>query len=325
MVIVVLFLRDFCETSSFLKVIWFIKELLGYVFVLVPIGLIIMLSVDFAKNVIAGREDDMKKNLNVAIKRLIMSVIIFFIPTVVSVVMSLVDDSGLLISMKFDVYYDCIENANKEEIDRIVLEEKEEKQGEQENRVDVYVPDIDTSNSDYGTSSLGNVDSLLSAADNVWNTIVNGDKYFTYNANTYHQIPITGSQCDCSSLVSWILYEAGYEDFEGKQRKTWELYDTDWNELYGWEEISISKGENITDKVKPGDVVVRVPINNGKAGSGHVNFVARVEGKDIYVYDCGSSGLVKNGVYSNGIKSSWFFKGENGNARHAGKIIRVAK
>ena len=42
-------------------------------------GLIVMVSIDFGKNVIAGKEDDMKKNLGIAIKRVIFCAILFLV------------------------------------------------------------------------------------------------------------------------------------------------------------------------------------------------------------------------------------------------------
>ena len=56
-------------------------------------GLIVMISIDFAKNVIAGKDDDMKKNLSLAIKRIIYCVAMFLVPTIVDATMGLLGDS----------------------------------------------------------------------------------------------------------------------------------------------------------------------------------------------------------------------------------------
>lgn len=56
-----LFLREFCETSGVLKVILFIYELIKIVRFVVPIGLIVMVAVDLAKNVVSGKDKAMKK------------------------------------------------------------------------------------------------------------------------------------------------------------------------------------------------------------------------------------------------------------------------
>lgn len=100
------------EISAVLKVIYFIKELLRIVCIIVPILLIVMLFVDFIKNVIASGEDDMKKNLNLVIKRIIMSMGLFLLPTIISFSFTLLGDIGV-------PYAKCLEDANLDNIARI--------------------------------------------------------------------------------------------------------------------------------------------------------------------------------------------------------------
>lgn len=144
-----LFLREFCDTSSVLKVIMFAKELIKIIFVLVPIGLIIMTSIDIAKNIISGKEDDMKKNVNIAIKRVIMAVIVFFIPTIVSVVNGLVEEST---NGSF-LYNECLDNANSDFIKDMENEEITEKELEKLNRQENQTSDIIKTNTTTGTAS----------------------------------------------------------------------------------------------------------------------------------------------------------------------------
>lgn len=118
------FLGNVCEISAVLKVIYFVSELLNIVFVVVPIGLIVMMSVDFMKNVIAGKEEDMKKNFNLAIKRVIMTVGLFLVPTIVEFVVLLLGDIGV-------PYTDCLTNATLDKIavyEQKEIAEKEEKE-----------------------------------------------------------------------------------------------------------------------------------------------------------------------------------------------------
>ena len=95
---------DACTEPSILKVILFIKTLLRVVLFIVPMGLIIMVSVDFGKNIIAQNTDDMKKNLQLAIKRILYCVVLFLVPTIVEATMSMFDKFGL-------DYAACISNA----------------------------------------------------------------------------------------------------------------------------------------------------------------------------------------------------------------------
>lgn len=128
---------DACTNSSILKIILFIKELLKIVFILLPIGLIIMISVDLAKNVISGKIEDMKKNVNIALKRVMMAVIVFFIPTIVGFAIGLLgnDDTS---------YTSCINNATTEKIQFYQQLEETQREEELANRITTAVPDIST-------------------------------------------------------------------------------------------------------------------------------------------------------------------------------------
>lgn len=105
-----------CDNIMFLKVMSFIKILLDIVFFVVPMGLIVMVSLDFAKNVISGREDDMKKNFNLVIKRLIYAVALFLVPTIVEFAIN-----GL---GSFNVEYEDCFNVTKKEISAKIAEQK---------------------------------------------------------------------------------------------------------------------------------------------------------------------------------------------------------
>lgn len=71
---------DGCATI--LGVVYFIRELLNIVLFLIPIALIVMLSIDFLKGVISF-DDGNKKVINFVVKRIIYTVVIFLIPSVV--------------------------------------------------------------------------------------------------------------------------------------------------------------------------------------------------------------------------------------------------
>ena len=67
-----------------------------------------MIGIDIFKNVIAQKEEDMKKNLSLAIKRVIYCICLFFVPTIVSLMLHLVNNS--ITSLDAD-YSGCIENT----------------------------------------------------------------------------------------------------------------------------------------------------------------------------------------------------------------------
>lgn len=70
---------------------YLIDKILQYPRIIVPILVIIFGILDFAKAVIAGKEDDMKKAQKTFIKRLVIGVAFFFIPIFVDIIMDLAD------------------------------------------------------------------------------------------------------------------------------------------------------------------------------------------------------------------------------------------
>lgn len=141
---------DFCDNSNVLKIIMFAIELLRIIFVVIPIGLIIMVSVDLAKNVIAGREDDMKKNVNIALKRVLMAFLVFFIPSIVGFVINGLGNNDV-------GYFDCITIANKKKIAEQEKIEKEQKEEERNNRVNQNIDDINQENIHSSSNGSGNI------------------------------------------------------------------------------------------------------------------------------------------------------------------------
>ena len=60
----------------------------------IPLLLIIFGMIDFAKGVIASKEDEIKAGQHTFIKRIISAVLVFFVATIVQLVIGLVDDKN---------------------------------------------------------------------------------------------------------------------------------------------------------------------------------------------------------------------------------------
>ena len=71
-VIVLLFFDlSSCGPAELLKVIYFVKILLEMVLFIVPIGLILFISIDFAKAMISSNSSEQSKTVNIVIKRIV--------------------------------------------------------------------------------------------------------------------------------------------------------------------------------------------------------------------------------------------------------------
>lgn len=98
-----------CGPSFLLKIILFVRNLLDIAKFLIPMGLIVIISIDFAKSVISSKEDEMKKNFNLAIKRLLFAVFLFLVPTVIDATMGILDKNDVKLAV-------CYENVSSEAI-----------------------------------------------------------------------------------------------------------------------------------------------------------------------------------------------------------------
>ena len=98
-----------CGGTDVLKIIEFVNTLLDIVLFIIPMALIVMVIVDFAKNVIAGRDDEMKKNMNIAFKRILFCAALFLINPLVSFVINFVGENS-------ETYLKCIEIASSDDV-----------------------------------------------------------------------------------------------------------------------------------------------------------------------------------------------------------------
>ena len=70
----------------------YINEGLKYIRIFVPILLLVLVAVDFLKAAFSSSEDAMKKTQAKTIKRIVIAVIIFFVPTIVNLILNLTND-----------------------------------------------------------------------------------------------------------------------------------------------------------------------------------------------------------------------------------------
>lgn len=84
-------LFDWCGQSGVKDVMSAVKQVIEIIRIIVPIGLIIMTTLDVIKKVINPDDKDGQKKI---LQRLIAAIIIFFIPTIISLVFKIADISN---------------------------------------------------------------------------------------------------------------------------------------------------------------------------------------------------------------------------------------
>lgn len=103
-----------CENPDVLRVILFFKIILNIVRIAIPIGLIIIGTLDFSKAMISSDENDQKKNFKLFGNRLLYAALIFLVPWIVEVVLI------FLGSFSQDLNFaECITNADSAKIEEL--------------------------------------------------------------------------------------------------------------------------------------------------------------------------------------------------------------
>ena len=147
-------------------------------------------------------------------------------------------------------------------------------------------------------------ESFLMTAENVWKYVFKSRDDFYYDDGHIKAIPfnlnfllpgnnggayIRSRNIDCSSLICDILYEYGYNEFQGSQLDTRTLYNRaqTYANKYGWQCINNVAPSDLRTTVKDGDIVVY---------PGHTFMIKRVKKnkdgsvKDVVTYDAGDIG-----------------------------------
>lgn len=119
-----------CADNAVFSIVYLIKTFMTIAFIVIPIIIIVMISLDFAKNVISGSTDDMNKRQKIAVKRIIYAIFAFFIPAIVNLLMSIIYNNVDTTSQ--EGFLSCWENATKDNVAQCNLEADGQRQADDE-------------------------------------------------------------------------------------------------------------------------------------------------------------------------------------------------
>ena len=139
-------------------------------------------------------------------------------------------------------------------------------------------------------SSGGGNEEFLAVATRLWINVRVSGRFSRYTLNGI-SVPPPGPFMDCSTFVSWALYVYGYRSFRGFQHNTAQFMAINWNARYGWERIRVAPGQNVTNILQPGDILVRrAPV----ARTGHINIIHSVVDGRVYGYGVGNARVMQD-------------------------------
>lgn len=110
---------NICNSSGVLRLFYFFKIVLSIILTILPIIVIITTIINTFKIVLDGKSDTIKSTLIISFKRILASIIIFLLPTIMNYIFT------SLVDMNID-FATCITNANLDYIKEMEKQEKEE-------------------------------------------------------------------------------------------------------------------------------------------------------------------------------------------------------
>ncbi len=318
------FLADICESSTVLKVFYFIIQLIKIACTVIPIGLILMMSFDFFKSVIASEDGEMNKNTKLVFRRVLYCIIVFAIPTIVNLTVSILNSANVKL-----VYNTCISNATLDKIKDFETKEKQEKE-----EID-YTPDtpkdkdsnrtINGSGNDNDSSKSSSDDDggddssitsqgaqrILDFAEKRYKRIEKSKrkwKHCSIEGGTYNVNCTT-----CCRFVSHVLKDAGYL----KNGGTLCHIGTSSNPMgkKKLKNMKLRTHKKISD-LKPGDVIIH--INGGSGRSGNIAIFSHKKNGKVYVYGASSGPEIRAKKHP---KASQYWKSKSGQIT----IVRATK
>ncbi len=110
-----------CNTSGMLLIFYYIKIAMNIIFIITPIILLVMCTIDLF-GAVAGSKDSLSKAWQKIIKRIIVAVVILILPAIISVILGTTDIPN---------YNECLNKATKANIQMLEKEEKAKKELEE--------------------------------------------------------------------------------------------------------------------------------------------------------------------------------------------------
>lgn len=101
---------NFCGDPDVLKAAKFAGYLLFIIKILVPLALILFGSIDFIKAIVGSDPGKIKDSGVSLAKRAIAGVLIFFIPTIIALFLSMITSFNINTKSDYDGCYKCISN-----------------------------------------------------------------------------------------------------------------------------------------------------------------------------------------------------------------------
>ena len=305
-----------CGGAEVLRSIKFVYTLLNIFLVLVPIALIVMISLDFAKAIIADNEEDMKKTTHLIMKRLVNCVALFLIIPVTNVFINLIGDNAYIGGRKINPLT-CIIIAKEDDLSLYELNFQDENYEAITPSVNIAPSGVYATTSRYNTTNSSQenkkatAEAFLQSLNNISKELEtaasNKKKWIYSNRNTKNTFEIakkTTKSTNCALYINWGLIDIGVMKVGDRFYKGWgtcgnsnciKYRNITEKELKEKLEYLDGKGKTAKSLIKSGDLIAGDIVL--WSGAQHTNVYAG----DNKWYDAGRqgghNGSTKNGTF----------------------------
>lgn len=204
------FLLSGCQNPDILRIIYLAKKILNIATTLIPIGMLIVITIDVLKIVLGADADKTISTIQKLIfKRIIYAILVFFAPTIVSITTNLVSQTGL--TEVGTNYKQCIASATKENIkDAQIAQDTEEEIKDKERKQKIYEEQKEQNAYKDNSSSTGSSSSNNQGGNNTETTPGN-----EASGNTYQQL--------ANQMIQIATKEVGYQAVKDKNKYAKEI------------------------------------------------------------------------------------------------------
>ncbi len=122
----------FCDSPGVLRIIYLIKMVLNIVRFVLPIGLILMVTIDIYKNMLNGYGENKDVTIKKTMDRVLACIIVFCVPTIINLIFSILSKVDINTGNYIDTFAICYQEvtpeliSNLEELEALKLSEEEE-------------------------------------------------------------------------------------------------------------------------------------------------------------------------------------------------------
>lgn len=188
-------LLDACKHPTILRVLYFAYLFWEIVAVVIPIGLILMLMIDFTKAVVINKEDEQVKSMKLVGKRIMYAVFIFATPWLVSFIMNILATAGVEVGSDYTLCINIVKRISAgtddiERYDKLLEIEEAADENEQNNNKDNNGGDSGGSSSVSGSTTA---DKMINVASGELSK-TDGTKYGAGSGDAW-----------CAYFTTWVL------------------------------------------------------------------------------------------------------------------------